>query len=254
MSEGTERREEKEEDGTIIHEFFDRKVIRISENLVVKSGPNLRTHEAATLEFIRANTTIPVPGVHDVRWEGDRVTSIVMEWMPGERLDKVWGSIDTDQRLSIARELHGYISQIRVLKGTYIGGVDQGKALIGVRDAIQGGPFESEKEFNEFILADLMELPKLIRHYAKHALSEDHEILFTHPDIAPRKILVEGGRITAILDWEDAGWYPEYWEYTKALLQINSIRGWPAFLPHVFPPRYEKEYIGMSWLCLFLRH
>ena len=27
--------------------------------------------------------------------------------------------------------------------------------------------------------------------------------------------MYDGERITGIIDWEFAGWYPEYWEYTK---------------------------------------
>ncbi|KAJ5629508.1 Aminoglycoside phosphotransferase [Penicillium herquei] len=50
----------------IIHQLFDRTVTRVRENLVVKSG-KLRSHEAQTLCFIAANTTIPVPKVHDIR-------------------------------------------------------------------------------------------------------------------------------------------------------------------------------------------
>jgi hypothetical protein len=28
-----------------------------------------------------------------------------------------------------------------------------------------------------------------------------------------------GWRVTGIVDWENAGHYPEYWEYTKALFE-----------------------------------
>lgn len=46
---------------------------------------------------------------------------------------------------------------------------------------------------------------------------------------------VRDGTITCILDWETSGWFPEYWEYTKAhyaprcdedwVSQIGSITG-----------------------------
>jgi len=26
--------------------------------------------------------------------------------------------------------------------------------------------------------------------------------------------MVKGGKVVGIIDWECAGWYPEYWEYT----------------------------------------
>lgn len=28
--------------------------------------------------------------------------------------------------------------------------------------------------------------------------------------------MIKNGRVAAIIDWEMAGWYPEYWEYAKA--------------------------------------
>lgn len=43
-------------------------------------------------------------------------------------------------------------------------------------------------------------------------------VKFTHGDIKHHNILVdEDGHITGLLDWESAGWYPEFWEYTTAL-------------------------------------
>lgn len=88
-----------------LHSFSARKVVRVSESLVVKSGPNLRPHEAQTLRSIAANTTIPVPKVHDVRRAGGKVTEIVMDYMPGKRLDEAWNTLDHEQKLSITGEL-----------------------------------------------------------------------------------------------------------------------------------------------------
>ena len=141
------------------------------------------------------------------------------------------------------------------MKGDYIGAIGRGKVVIGQIASIEDGPFDSEKQFNEFILGDIVKsAPDLLRHYAKFALMEDHEIVFTHADFAPRNILVEGGRVTAILDWEYAGWYPEYWEHIQALRQLMPMRGWPEYLERILPPQYEREYIGMSFLSRILRH
>jgi hypothetical protein len=35
-------------------------------------------------------------------------------------------------------------------------------------------------------------------------------------DLASPNILVENGRIVAIVDWETFGWCPEFWEYMSA--------------------------------------
>lgn len=164
-------------------------------------------------------------------------------------------TLDSNQKLSIADELHSYISQLHELKGDYIGAIDRGKAIIGQIASIEGGPFDSEQEFNEFILGDIVKsAPDLLRHYAKFALMDNHDIVFTHADFSPRNILVEGGQVTAILDWEYAGWYPEHWEYIHELRQLKPVPDWPEYLPRILPPRFERKYIGMAFLTRLLRH
>ncbi|CAG8124425.1 unnamed protein product [Penicillium salamii] len=243
-----------DQEKTVIHSLYGRTIVRVG-NKVVKSG-RLRVQEAETLRFVATNTTIPVPKVHDVQWEDRKVVAIVMDYMPGKRLDEAWETLTRDQKLSIASELHSYMKQLRKLKGSYIGAIDHGKAIIGQIAPLEGGPFETEQEFNNFILGDMVRLaPDLLRHYAKFALMDGHEIVFTHGDFAPRNILVEGGRVTAILDWEYGGWYPEYWEDIKALREWKPMPDWPEYMARILPPRFEREYIGMSFLARgLLRH
>ncbi|KAJ9316053.1 hypothetical protein DTO271D3_3629 [Paecilomyces variotii] len=238
------------EEGEIIHELYARKVVRVSEDRVVKSGP-LFAHEADNLKFVAANTNIPVPKVHDVQWEDGKVKAITMDYMPGKRLDQAWDGMNSDQKLSVAQELRDYVSQIRAFKGDYIGGANHGKAIIGNRAFVDGGPFESEKLFNDFILADVIpQIPQLLKDYAKDAVKDGHNIVFTHGDLAPRNILVDDeGHVTAILDWELGGWYPEHWEYIKGHAHLRPMRDWPDYLSIILPPKYKTEYIGMSFLA-----
>jgi len=41
-------------------------------------------------------------------------------------------------------------------------------------------------------------------------------LVFTHGDLSSLNILASGDDIVGIVDWETAGWYPAYWEYTTA--------------------------------------
>ena len=45
----------------------------------------------------------------------------------------------------------------------------------------------------------------------------EHQIVFTHADLAPYNIMVDEGHVVGIVDWQDAGWYPEYWEYVTTM-------------------------------------
>lgn len=202
------------EEGEGLHAWYTRKVVRISEDLVVKKrtsdGPTFEPHEISNLRSVAANTTIPVPKVHDVHWEDGKVAGMVMDYMPGKPLNKVWKTLTSDEKQSITDDLRGYVSQLRNLKGSpYIGAIDGGVVNIGNWDADKGGPCNSEQIFNEWILSDLVEdFPAVLRHFAECSLFDNHEIVFTHGDLHRRNILVENGRITAILDWEHAGLFP----------------------------------------------
>jgi thiamine kinase-like enzyme len=54
-------------------------------------------------------------------------------------------------------------------------------------------------------------------------LTRSEVSVFTHGDVAPRNIMVdESGHIMGIVDWELAGWYPDYWKYANILKPSNS--------------------------------
>jgi len=67
-------------------------------------------------------------------------------------------------------------------------------------------------------------------------------VKFTHGDIKHHNILVdEEGHITGLLDWESAGWYPEFWEYTTALRFLPKDFWWYEFLIRAGAQRYLEE-------------
>ena len=55
-----------------------------------------------------------------------------------------------------------------------------------------------------------------------------HDVVFSHADLSFENILVDPqtGRVTAIVDWAMAGWWPEYWEYRKAMFGSRTGEAW----------------------------
>ena len=57
-----------------------------------------------------------------------------------------------------------------------------------------------------------------------------HAIKFTHNDLHFTNILIKDGHISGIIDWPDAGWYPDYWEYTAAMRSGDHPEDWNTIL------------------------
>lgn len=75
-----------------------------------------------------------------------------------------------------------------------------------------------------------------------------HNIVFTHGDLRPRNIMAKDGNITGIIDWELSGWYPEYWEFAKALYVWQWQNDWFDYLVDALQP-YYAEYAFHSFLA-----
>lgn len=95
-------------------------------------------------------------------------------------------------------------------------------------------------------------------------LPDNAPIRFSHGDLHLGNIMVsddasEPRRVTSIIDWEEAGWYPEYWEYCKMALVVGEEHEmWTggetdedsrAYIDRIFPKRYHDELfaVGEYW-------
>ncbi|KAI0369520.1 kinase-like protein [Pilatotrama ljubarskyi] len=121
------------------------------------------------------------------------------------------------------------------------------------------GPFRDQQEFKDFIFAQANSSIFAHRMPTLHCLAEPvnarkHRICFTHADLAPRNIVVKDGRLAGIIDWEFAGWYPEYWERTSMEAQMMhepvTHQFWDA-VQLFAPERYDEEMTleWMLWAC-----
>ncbi|SPQ24362.1 2ab2568c-04d2-425a-a7e4-b0fd733b6101 [Thermothielavioides terrestris] len=89
------------------------------------------------------------------------------------------------------------------------------------------GPFATAREFHDFVqLVSAAAIPveKRLPEPYRDMLPDTARICLTHGDLHLGNILVarspEDNRISlsGIVDWAQAGWYPEYWEYCKAMI------------------------------------
>jgi hypothetical protein len=94
------------------HNVYD-----LCRDTVVKKGIDCYlAPEACALDFVRANTSIPVPKVRRyIRYRAN----LLMEKIEGTRLDKLWCSYSPLQRFITAWILRGYILELRKASGLY---------------------------------------------------------------------------------------------------------------------------------------
>lgn len=87
------------------------------------------------------------------------------------------------------------------------------------------GPFTSEGDLTQYLLSAASDHgfqsreeydEALVR--AKRIDQRPHRVTFTHGDFKAHNILVDdNGHLSGFLDWESAGWCPEYWDFTTAV-------------------------------------
>jgi hypothetical protein len=150
---------------------------------VVKLGPKLDITEAESMRFIRDHTALPVPQVLNA-YEKDGYGYILMEFVEGDLLQKIWPSLSSSEKTVILTELKDYIRQMRQIvcpDGTPIGSVTGGPAIDRRQlSAVKGGPFRSEKDFNEWQLAQLFpDTPLSRREFYASIHGTDHRIVFS---------------------------------------------------------------------------
>lgn len=186
--------------------------------------------EVQAREYIHQHTSIPVPKAMSIsREEGTQGEDVIMQRIKGEPLAVAWPKMTEASKQAVATELAGYIEQMQQLvppKPGFVGSVLMGTGYDHRFGGDQFGPFDNIEAFYAYIL----------RHNSLDGWKGESDVVqvysnpnsyttkFTDGDLVPSNIIVKDGKIAAIIDWETAGWFPEYWEYTKIHYQWRPYR------------------------------
>lgn len=218
--------------------------------LRIESSDWAPRHEAEfeALRLVERYTTVPAPRGIDLLQHSNR-SFLLMTAVPGKVIGPRLATMTDEQVDAVASSLREYTAQLRRIpmqprsEGFQIcnaagGGIldwripDSSRKELRCRD---------EAEFNAQLIEGLFLPEKLLNRISKsHGIK--HEIVFTHGDLHMKNILVDdAGKVSGIVDWECAGWYPEYWEYTKAHFTVRVTIRWLAdVIQQVFPNYYEE--------------
>lgn len=255
--------------------------VPVSGSVLVKSGPSVHLTEAATILFVAANTSVPVPRIYSAFVHDDEC-HIVMERIQGVPIAHALATATDEARGRLLQQLRCMIQELRALlppsHGTTTGTTTTTTtttASTRVESCVGGslrdsriprsrprfGPFDTVHAFHRWLREDLR-LEEVITSQQSQSQSQSQNAedlkdmigaqdgpwptgtVFTHGDLNPFNILVRGDRVVGIVDWEFAGWYPAYWEYTSAWCG-NVVRpSWQDLLPQfldTFPEELKME-------------
>ncbi|KAH7317052.1 kinase-like domain-containing protein [Stachybotrys elegans] len=245
-SDESEPEDELESGAVIMHQLYNRKVVLYPDNTVVKFGKRTDLGEVAALR-VAADAGLPVPHVRDTSTSSDGQRRISMGFIQGKTLDKLWSDMSVEQKKDFASQLRGLIEKMRSVPAppNYIGGCDG----IEIRDTRSFSTFHApaccdKNAFNEFLILNLLErIPPVMRTAFSRQLQTGHRIVLSHCDLAPGNIIVKDGKIEGLIDWEVAGWCPEYWEYVKFFDCFSAGHDWKHYAGDIFPELYHEELV-----------
>ncbi|EKJ72989.1 hypothetical protein FPSE_06777 [Fusarium pseudograminearum CS3096] len=205
--------------------------------------------EYGALQYLRRLTHIPVPRPLDLVCGSD-ISYMLTTRLPGHPVGLCLDSMSDAGVDAFNNELKQYLSELRALPKPVgikhaicnaVGGPLYDYRMIAGQDYDKDRgdhiqPFATEEDFNNKLQTPA--LPGVCH-------KSGHQIVLTHADINMRNILYHNGRISGIIDKENAGWFPDYWEYTKALYVTKVNRRWLSMMDRVFATfgDFREDYV-----------
>ncbi|WEW55666.1 hypothetical protein PRK78_001099 [Emydomyces testavorans] len=210
----------------------------VKDHFVVKYGRYIRDNEGYALLFLEQYPLIPAPRLYAMYRE-DGILYLVMQLLPGSDLLVLWDELSSNEKESICGQLKEIFDQIRAIPSPGIFGSVTGGPVphrfFGWRDKDPRivGPFKTLEDFHLGMALHVQKQeeyndrhPWAAEWFARHLppALQDSPSTFSHCDLLKQNIIVQKQpgddgnqdrqfKVTGIIDWEMAGWYPRYWEY-----------------------------------------
>lgn len=229
--------------------------IDVEEKTIRKRGAKYRiAREVEAIQFVATHTSLPVPRILEHRLVDDNKPSsswMLMEKLPGTELAKAWEKMSSDAQATTIKELKAYFEELHTLRppveentqegeavpAAWIGSVSKGPCYDHrITNLHEVGPFPSIKEFHDLLVEPVGNVSSEEQARYRALLPDEDEIVFVNADVHGENILVdpETGRVTGIIDWEFAGFWPRWWEYRKAMCCARRETWWFPLVKQVF--------------------
>ncbi|CAI6292707.1 unnamed protein product [Periconia digitata] len=204
-----------------------RGVWSIGSDFVLKERPaDPPTFEVVNTQYLKANTTIPIPDVAKEWTDKNKRHFVLMERVEGENLKSAWPKLSQEAKVRIAEQTAEYLQQLRKFQYGKMANLGDAPIYSGWL-FLQGpgtphGPFASDEEFWQSLSVKLDKLPEKARNAFRKRFPPCAPYTFTHGDLTNVNIMVKDDNLAAIIDWESAGYFPVWWEFTAAGIGLGK--------------------------------
>lgn len=233
---------------TVLCKQMGRVLIMHDYSYASKSGQSVRSVEAEAMRLVSKHSSVPVPEVIYGLFDGG-YGNIGMTIIPGSSLEKHWVSLDHKTKRSLCLQTWDLIAKLRQipqkpeLKHLFQCATDGSQTLDLLIENFQQPPRPLE--------TDLQLRSRIYERYIRFGgsrykdqlfemLPHSSSSIFTHGDIAPRNIMVdEKYQITGLVDFENSGWYPDYWEYAQIMRPACRTGDWQSWMDDTAPQKWD---------------
>ncbi|KAJ5957695.1 hypothetical protein N7501_011974 [Penicillium viridicatum] len=233
-----------------LHSYEGTRVVRVSHTLVLKGGRGAPSSEANILNLVAecdGSETIRLPKVYRVlNIEPDEIYGyiclILMDLIDGVSVEQCWGNLKQTERMSVVSQVALMITTLRSIALSQEQQDQPGP--VGCEGCVAhgywftdigSGPFRSKEHMETWFNCRLDITKKFHQAPNDAPLFHFDKLVLTHMDIAPRNLILGSDRNVWLIDWGDAGLYPDGFEiaslkaprfkspeYTDMLLEILS--------------------------------
>jgi len=225
-------------------------VHRLPFGLYVKRCERSQNNEPNALKLLEEHEpAIPAPLLIDTFQDIDKDDWFIMTRLPGVRVYDVLHRMSYVERNQLADDLSRILERMHRIpnKSPYLFANTLGGPIIDRRAGYGGcGPYNSEADLNKHLAKGVQ---RYLLQQIPLAFSNTHKSVFTHSDLFFSNVLIDGGRLSGIVDWENAGFMPEYWDFTKAMRSVKWFdQDAEAVYRRIWGNKFDEELEVEKWL------
>ena len=191
-----------------------------------------------------------------------------MEWLPGETLEQLWPSLSDQEKGSICSQIRDLLSSLHALplpEPSYFGKLDCRPYIDPLlasfeRDPKICGPSETQTQFAASFAFNIQAIFQMNQKYSFKAewyrdkirtVFQGHQLVFCHADLQRKNIIIERQQLSdeeetartletrfkvSLVNLENAGFYPSFWEYASQFAASDWHDDWFEWLDKILEP------------------